>query len=222
MQSEPGGGPLGPDLFPLVLQVAGPASIKYSKKITVTLGAVFSSVDKPRLTRVRSARAFQEAGSFLGFSPHLVAFIWDDFCSSPRNYFHISDAFPAQSHSARIESSVQCVGAIAVCGVAPGNPKTFSWRSGWWCCFSGLITHDNIFCHAAHIPLYLYPFLNTVSKNRPFEYLRLTSLGVIGALVKVLSLSLSLPSNTSRAFELSSITVLHSPSNMHSSMIQRS
>lgn len=37
----------------------------------------------------------------------------------------------------------------------------------------------------AHIPLYLYPFLNTLSKNRPFEYLRLTSLGVIGALVKV-------------------------------------
>ena len=37
----------------------------------------------------------------------------------------------------------------------------------------------------AHIPLYLYPFLNTVSRHRPFEYLRLTSLGVIGALVKV-------------------------------------
>ena len=39
--------------------------------------------------------------------------------------------------------------------------------------------------HAAHIPLFLYPFLNTTSKMRPFEYLRLTSLGVIGALVKV-------------------------------------
>uniref|UniRef100_A0A7S1CCS5 Cell differentiation protein rcd1 n=1 Tax=Bicosoecida sp. CB-2014 TaxID=1486930 RepID=A0A7S1CCS5_9STRA len=38
---------------------------------------------------------------------------------------------------------------------------------------------------SAHIPLFLYPFLNTVSKNRPFEYLRLTSLGVIGALVKM-------------------------------------
>jgi len=38
---------------------------------------------------------------------------------------------------------------------------------------------------AAHIPLYLYPFLNTQSKSRPFEYLRLTSLGVIGALVKM-------------------------------------
>ena len=36
----------------------------------------------------------------------------------------------------------------------------------------------------AQIPLFLYPFLNTSSKQRPFEYLRLTSLGVIGALVK--------------------------------------
>ncbi|KAH9254334.1 hypothetical protein BSLG_009159 [Batrachochytrium salamandrivorans] len=36
----------------------------------------------------------------------------------------------------------------------------------------------------AHIPLFLYPFLNTTNKTRPFEYLRLTSLGVIGALVK--------------------------------------
>lgn len=53
-----------------------------------------------------------------------------------------------------------------------------------------LLTHTclSLFCLSvtlAHIPLYLYPFLNTVSKNRPFEYLRLTSLGVIGALVKV-------------------------------------
>ncbi|KAI9821985.1 MAG: Cell differentiation protein rcd1 [Phylliscum demangeonii] len=37
---------------------------------------------------------------------------------------------------------------------------------------------------SAHLPLFLYPFLNTTSKSRPFEYLRLTSLGVIGALVK--------------------------------------
>ena len=33
--------------------------------------------------------------------------------------------------------------------------------------------------------LFLHPFPNTTSKTRPFEYLRLTSLGVIGALVKV-------------------------------------
>eukprot|EP00771_Trimastix_marina_P000745 gnl/Trimastix_PCT/1775.p1 GENE.gnl/Trimastix_PCT/1775~~gnl/Trimastix_PCT/1775.p1 ORF type:complete len:301 (-),score=44.76 gnl/Trimastix_PCT/1775:14-916(-) len=37
----------------------------------------------------------------------------------------------------------------------------------------------------ANIPLFLYPFLNTVSHSWAFEYLRLSSLGVIGALVKV-------------------------------------
>jgi CCR4-NOT transcription complex subunit 9 len=37
----------------------------------------------------------------------------------------------------------------------------------------------------ANIHFYTFPFLNTVSKGRAFEYLRLTSLGVIGALVKV-------------------------------------
>lgn len=38
---------------------------------------------------------------------------------------------------------------------------------------------------AAQIPLYLYPLLRSTAKTKPFEYLRLTSLGVIGALVKV-------------------------------------
>lgn len=47
-----------------------------------------------------------------------------------------------------------------------------------------IYTHIQYIC-IAHLPLYLYPFLNTTSKTRPFEYLRLTSLGVIGALVKV-------------------------------------
>lgn len=50
-------------------------------------------------------------------------------------------------------------------------------RMSVWCTH---LTHQ-----IAHIPLFLYPFLNTTSKTRPFEYLRLTSLGVIGALVKV-------------------------------------
>lgn len=46
-------------------------------------------------------------------------------------------------------------------------------------------SHTLLILPSAHIPLFLYPFLNTTSKTRPFEYLRLTSLGVIGALVKV-------------------------------------
>ncbi|KAK2431640.1 CCR4-NOT transcription complex subunit [Trifolium repens] len=37
----------------------------------------------------------------------------------------------------------------------------------------------------ANIPLYLYPFLDTTNKLPHFENLRLSSLGVIGALVKV-------------------------------------
>ncbi|XP_043189348.1 CCR4-NOT transcription complex subunit 9-like [Amphibalanus amphitrite] len=37
---------------------------------------------------------------------------------------------------------------------------------------------------SAQIPQYLYPFLSTSSTAQPFEFLRLTSLGVIGALVK--------------------------------------
>ncbi|PUZ68403.1 hypothetical protein GQ55_2G024800 [Panicum hallii var. hallii] len=36
----------------------------------------------------------------------------------------------------------------------------------------------------ARIPLYLYPFLNTTSKAKSYEYLRLASLNVIDALVK--------------------------------------
>ncbi|KAA0040229.1 cell differentiation protein rcd1 isoform X1 [Cucumis melo var. makuwa] len=39
----------------------------------------------------------------------------------------------------------------------------------------------------AEIPLYLYPFLNTTIKEKPHECLRLTCLGVIGALVKVVN-----------------------------------
>ncbi|XP_071740318.1 cell differentiation protein rcd1-like [Rutidosis leptorrhynchoides] len=38
----------------------------------------------------------------------------------------------------------------------------------------------------AKLPLYIYPFMNTTEKRtKHFDYLRLTSLGVIGALVKV-------------------------------------
>lgn len=41
-----------------------------------------------------------------------------------------------------------------------------------------------LFSFVAQFPLYVYPYLNTTSKAKPFEFLRLTSLGVIGALVK--------------------------------------
>ncbi|XP_052489789.1 cell differentiation protein rcd1 [Gossypium raimondii] len=39
----------------------------------------------------------------------------------------------------------------------------------------------------ATMPVYLYPFLNTMSNERSYECLRITSLGVIGSLAKVAS-----------------------------------
>ena len=37
----------------------------------------------------------------------------------------------------------------------------------------------------AQISIFLYPFLNTLNKSKPYEYIRLTALGIIGALVKI-------------------------------------
>jgi CCR4-NOT transcription complex subunit 9 len=50
-------------------------------------------------------------------------------------------------------------------------------------CVASNVQTRNLFL-SANLPLYLYPFLSTNSRQRSFEYLRLTSLGVIGALVK--------------------------------------
>ncbi|RLM86437.1 hypothetical protein C2845_PM04G01760 [Panicum miliaceum] len=44
---------------------------------------------------------------------------------------------------------------------------------------------SNRACNVLALLQYLYPFLNTTSNARSFEYLRLTTLGVFGALVKV-------------------------------------
>lgn len=46
------------------------------------------------------------------------------------------------------------------------------------------MSHTKCSAIIAQLPNYFYPFLNSTQKSRPFEYLRLTSLGVIGALVK--------------------------------------
>ena len=37
----------------------------------------------------------------------------------------------------------------------------------------------------AQIPIFLYPFINTLNKSKPYEYILLTALGIIGALVKI-------------------------------------
>lgn len=78
-------------------------------------------------------------------------------------------------------------------GPCPSSPPAAHHRAALTlpCCLSPLPGTRP--ATAAQIPLYLYPFLNTVSTEKPFEYLRLTSLGVIGALVKVCSSARGLP-----------------------------
>ncbi|CAI0550833.1 unnamed protein product [Linum tenue] len=53
--------------------------------------------------------------------------------------------------------------------------------------FQGMAAHPDTkhLLMKANIPMYLYPFLDSTNKEKPHEFLRLTSLGVIGALVKV-------------------------------------
>lgn len=73
------------------------------------------------------------------------------------------------------------------CSVSPVMPRhalSSSMVSAFSVVYVQPETHGADHHPAAHIPLFLYPFLNTTSKTRAFEYLRLTSLGVIGALVK--------------------------------------
>lgn len=77
--------------------------------------------------------------------------------------------------------------ALLQCVASHNETRTLFLNGEHFAQNSGLLSYFRC-CRAltfiAHIPLFLYPFLNTTSKSRPFEYLRLTSLGVIGALVK--------------------------------------
>lgn len=107
----------------------------------------------------------------MAFIWFLIGLIRRDCSSFARDYRGISHADSANFNWPCIKSSVQCVGITAVCCFASRHED--------------IILIRYLFLIIAHIPLFLYPFLNTTNKNRPFEYLRLTSLGVIGALVKV-------------------------------------
>lgn len=74
--------------------------------------------------------------------------------------------------------------ALLQCVASHNETRTLFLNGEQYTCHDPIQNRLLISLHLAHIPLFLYPFLNTTSKSRPFEYLRLTSLGVIGALVK--------------------------------------
>ncbi|KAI8472584.1 MAG: Rcd1-like protein [Monoraphidium minutum] len=100
--------------------------------------------------------------------PELAPYLWYSFGTIAALLQEIVSIYPLLSPPAlTAHASNRVCNALALLQCVASHPET-----------RGLFLQ-------AHVPLFLYPFLNTVSKTRPFEYLRLTSLGVIGALVKV-------------------------------------
>jgi CCR4-NOT transcription complex subunit 9 len=98
---------------------------------------------------------------------NLALVLWNSFGTMAILLTEIIDVYSLLSPpSLTASASNRVCNALALLQCVASHPET---RSGFL---------------AANLPLLLYPFLNTTSKTRPFEYLRLTSLGVIGALVK--------------------------------------
>ncbi|XP_041365888.1 CCR4-NOT transcription complex subunit 9 [Gigantopelta aegis] len=99
--------------------------------------------------------------------PDLAPMLWHSFGTIAALLQEIVNIYPAiNPPNLTASQSNRVCNALALLQCVASHPET---RSAFL---------------QAHIPLFLYPFLHTVSKTRPFEYLRLTSLGVIGALVK--------------------------------------
>lgn len=99
--------------------------------------------------------------------PDLAPMLWNSFGTIAALLQEIINIYPAiNPPTLTAHQSNRVCNALALLQCVASHPET---RSAFL---------------QANIPLFLYPFLHTVSKTRPFEYLRLTSLGVIGALVK--------------------------------------
>lgn len=99
--------------------------------------------------------------------PDLAPLLWNSFGTIAALMQEIVNIYPAINPPVLTASqSNRVCNALALLQCVASHPETRS-----------------VFLQG-NIPLFLYPFLHTVSKTRPFEYLRLTSLGVIGALVK--------------------------------------
>lgn len=99
--------------------------------------------------------------------PDLAPMLWHSFGTTAALLQEIVNIYPTINPATlTAHQSNRVCNALALLQCVASHPETRS-----------------VFLQA-QIPLFLYPFLHTTSKTRPFEYLRLTSLGVIGALVK--------------------------------------
>jgi len=100
--------------------------------------------------------------------PDLAPILWHSFGTISALLQEIVSIYPLLSPP-RLTPGIsnRCCNALALLQCVASHPDTRS-----------------LFLNS-HLGLFLYPFLNTVCTYRQYEYLRLTSLGVIGALVKM-------------------------------------
>ncbi|MES1916432.1 MAG: hypothetical protein MHM6MM_008249 [Cercozoa sp. M6MM] len=101
--------------------------------------------------------------------PGLALVLWHSAGIMTVLLHEVVSVYPYMSDPSQLTSEVstRCCNALALMQLVATHPET-----------------RMPFMHA-NFPLFLYPFLNTQHNERSFEYLRLTSLGVVGALVKV-------------------------------------
>jgi CCR4-NOT transcription complex subunit 9 len=120
--------------------------------------------------------------------PDLAPVLWHSFGTIAALLQEIVSIYPMLSPpTLSPHASNRVCNALALLQCVASHPETKSKLMAGQCfiLYKWLKYKKQFIFFTAQIPLYLYPFLNTVSRHRPFEYLRLTSLGVIGALVKV-------------------------------------
>ena len=113
-------------------------------------------------------RALCELSSKREEFPDLAPILWHSFGTIAALLQEIVSIYPLVSFSKLPKDvSTRCCNALALLQCVASHADTRS-----------------LFLNS-HLALFLYPFLNTRCQEKQYEYLRLTSLGVIGALVKV-------------------------------------
>lgn len=111
--------------------------------------------------------ALQELSKIRESYDALALLLWHSFGAMAALLQEVVSIYPLLSNQTlTATASTRVCNALALMQCIASHPETRS-----------------LFIHA-QFPLYLYPILNTTTRSRPFEYLRLTSLGIVGALVK--------------------------------------
>lgn len=143
----------------------------WQPRINQTHYPVYQKFERPRQKRRSPKSVEQKEINFPWSSCFLVVFSRYNYHPFTINYRCLLLAVTStQSQASFLQSNLSGCRSPSM----PGSPSSNS----------PVIPQWYFFLKLAHIPLFLYPFLNTSTKTKIFENLRVTSLGVIGALVK--------------------------------------